>query len=92
MTISPDVDMDEIAAVTEGYSGADLQALLYNANLEVVHESIGEPSSTGRFTKDEEEPVEYVSFGGPTTNTIKSKAEEAQLQKRVSVSVARTVG
>ncbi|KAM6502170.1 P-loop containing nucleoside triphosphate hydrolase protein [Amanita muscaria] len=83
VSLSADVNLDEIAAAAEGYSGADLQALLYNAHLEVVHESIGEPSTTGRFSKEEEEPVQYVTFGGPLTNTIKSNAEDLELQRRL---------
>ncbi|KAK4686120.1 peroxin-1, partial [Tremellales sp. Uapishka_1] len=34
------VDLPHLAHVTEGFSGADLQALVYNAHLEVVHASI----------------------------------------------------
>src|SRR5712671_609088 len=36
LPISTDVNFDHIADTTEGFSGADLQALLYNAHLEVV--------------------------------------------------------
>jgi peroxin-1 len=32
----------EVAKRTEGYSGADLQALVYNAQLEAVHEALGD--------------------------------------------------
>lgn len=31
-------NMDEIARRTEGYSGADLQAIVYNAHLEAIHD------------------------------------------------------
>ncbi|PYI05842.1 AAA+-type ATPase [Aspergillus sclerotiicarbonarius CBS 121057] len=57
--------LDEVAARTEGFSGADLQAVVYNAHLEAVHDALGDhsvndkstakngtkPSSTGTSTK-----------------------------------------
>ena len=43
----PDVHakLSEIAKMTEGYSGADLQALVYNAHLEAIHDLIGDESA-----------------------------------------------
>jgi peroxin-1 len=38
MKIEPGVDFSKLAAQTEGFSGADLQALVYNAHLESVHD------------------------------------------------------
>jgi len=40
LTFAPSVDLEDISLETEGFSGADLQALVYNAHLEVVHSSI----------------------------------------------------
>ncbi|KAG9196848.1 Peroxisome biosynthesis protein pex1 [Epicoccum nigrum] len=45
-------NLREIARRTEGYSGADLQAVVYNAQLEAIHDVLGDtdlaaPSSTG---------------------------------------------
>ncbi|KAJ5105571.1 hypothetical protein NUU61_002918, partial [Penicillium alfredii] len=37
--------LDEIAARTEGLSGADLQAVVYNAHLEAVHDALGDRST-----------------------------------------------
>lgn len=34
--------LEEIASRTEGYSGADLQALVYNAHLEAIHDVLGD--------------------------------------------------
>lgn len=39
--LAPDVDLEQLAAATEQFTGADLKALLYNAQLEAVHNSIG---------------------------------------------------
>ncbi|XP_055369013.1 peroxisome biogenesis factor 1 isoform X2 [Betta splendens] len=39
--LAADVDLEQLAAVTEQFTGADLKALLYNAQLEAVHNSLG---------------------------------------------------
>lgn len=84
MTFSPIVDFDEIASKTEGFSGADLQALLYNAHLDVIHRAIAEaPSDSSNANKVDEAPVKYTTIGGSTNKTILSKAEEIALQRRV---------
>lgn len=90
--MSPDVDFDYLADASEGFSGADLQALLYNAHLEVVHASVGEtlasaPSSSGgdgsSSNNNDDIPIEYTSFGGPAQNAVKSRAEQMAMQRRV---------
>ncbi|KAL5365110.1 P-loop containing nucleoside triphosphate hydrolase protein, partial [Aspergillus floccosus] len=46
--------LDEVAARTEGFSGADLQAVVYNAHLEAVHDALGDRSTdkpTGKSSK-----------------------------------------
>lgn len=78
------INWDEIAEATEGFSGADLQALIYNAHLEVVHSSIAtEPALKSKMTS-EEQPVEYTAFGGSTANSVLSRAEDLAIQRRVS--------
>ncbi|XP_069371970.1 peroxisomal ATPase PEX1 isoform X1 [Paralichthys olivaceus] len=39
--LAADVDLEQLAAVTEQFTGADLKALLYNAQLEAIHNSLG---------------------------------------------------
>lgn len=39
--LAADVDLDQIAGATELFTGADLKALLYNAQLEAIHSSLG---------------------------------------------------
>lgn len=39
-------NLNEIASRTEGYSGADLQALVYNAHLEAIHDVLGDQDPT----------------------------------------------
>jgi peroxin-1 len=65
--IAQEVDFDDLARSTEGFSGADLQALVYNAHLEVVHESIVIPEVSMSNERNEETPLEHVSFGGGST-------------------------
>lgn len=78
IALSPDISLEDYVDDTEGYSGADLQALIYNAHLECVHSSIS--SSTLVNGKDKVngingisdghgvEPVfRYTSFGGSNT-------------------------
>lgn len=40
MPLASDVDLEAVAYMTEGYSGADLQALLSDAQLAAVHEHL----------------------------------------------------
>jgi peroxin-1 len=44
LVLSDDVDLREIASETKGFTGADLQAVLYTALLKTVEESVT-PSS-----------------------------------------------
>ncbi|XP_072226452.1 peroxisomal ATPase PEX1 [Leuresthes tenuis] len=45
VSLAPDVDLEQLAAVTEQFTGADLKALLYSAQLEAVHNSLGPATS-----------------------------------------------
>ncbi|KAJ9179080.1 hypothetical protein P3X46_010904 [Hevea brasiliensis] len=50
LPLDNDVDLDAIAFMTEGFSGADLQALLSDAQLAAVHEHLrGDSSIPGRM-------------------------------------------
>lgn len=40
MNMRNDVSLSEVASQTDGYSGADLQALLYNAYLDAIHDVV----------------------------------------------------
>ncbi|KAF8273433.1 AAA-domain-containing protein [Lactarius quietus] len=84
--VSSDVDFDRLADATEGFSGADLQALLYNAHLEVVHASVGEITASAPTTdsKDpiDDAPIEYTLFGGPAQKKVASRAEQMAAQRR----------
>lgn len=49
--MAEDVDLNSIASMTEGFSGADLQALLSDAQLAAVHDLLdcGEGSTSGKM-------------------------------------------
>uniref|UniRef100_G3NQT8 Peroxisomal ATPase PEX1 n=1 Tax=Gasterosteus aculeatus aculeatus TaxID=481459 RepID=G3NQT8_GASAC len=40
VALAADVDLEQLAAATEQFTGADLKALLYNAQLEAVHNNL----------------------------------------------------
>ncbi|KAG1750462.1 P-loop containing nucleoside triphosphate hydrolase protein [Suillus paluster] len=98
LTLAPSVDFDELARMTEGFSGADLQALVYNAHLEVVHAAIdvekangddgGVDVEVGRrrvgVGLSGETPVKYVVLGaGKDAANTTSKADETKMQQRL---------
>ncbi|KAI0070853.1 AAA-domain-containing protein [Panus rudis PR-1116 ss-1] len=100
ITLSPTVDLAVIARDTEGFTGADLQALLYNAHLEVVHETIeaakNSPSSNSTSKRRPEEEIGPVKFAilSEGADTVKekgrvmTKAEEDELQRQLRRMIA----
>jgi len=53
LVFESDVDMNELAKKTDNYSGADLQALLYNAQLAAVHARIDKyTNNEGLYTEN----------------------------------------
>ncbi|CAE7230329.1 unnamed protein product [Rhizoctonia solani] len=87
ITLAPDVDLSEIARRTEGFSGADLQALVYNAQLEVVHEELAAKTQelTESLSTDRtEDRVRVEVVGG----SVMTRAETAALERRVATMIA----
>ena len=95
MIISSPVDLDALSRDTEGFSGADLQALVYNAHLEVVHDTISvhsppetsqsESGSTRSSSQETAETIKYTVLGANADTTkVLSRAEETALQRRVN--------
>lgn len=62
--------LEEVAERTHGFSGADLQALMYNAHLDAVHELIGDSFST--------EKKEKGKMGNGTTKKAKRTPETSK--------------
>lgn len=93
--LSPTISLEEFAKLTQGYSGADLQALMYNAHLDAIHTGLnaateGTEGQDEGGKKSEEEEIKFVEIGGtPMANGaqgggVRSKAEQAVVNKRVS--------
>lgn len=63
---------------------------MYNAHLEVIHDTISElPSSEGTASRGEStEPVKYTVLGGQSgERRVLSRAEESAFQRRVRISI-----
>ena len=82
VSVSPSVDLDEVAAATDGYSGADLQALVYNAHLEVIHDSLASTSDKQMMPRESEDesPLKFTLLGESKTTSM---ADEMALRSRV---------
>jgi len=90
MTVSPTVNFDEIATRTGGFSGADLQALLYNAHLDVIHSSMSETPSISFGSVIDDTPIKYTTIGRSSAQEALSKAEETALQRRLRQIISKT--
>ncbi|SPO27929.1 probable PEX1 - peroxisomal assembly protein -peroxin [Ustilago trichophora] len=85
--LHPEVDLEKWAARTEGFSGADLQALLYNAHLEAIHESINaateEKDKDGKKDKDagaSDGALKFTTIGG-SKKTLSGAERQALMRK-----------
>ena len=91
MALADDVDLGVIARATDGFTGADLQALVYNANLEAVHETIDQNPLNNASGKggsssipDEGQKIQYITFGPEgSEKKVLSAAEEMAIQRQV---------
>lgn len=81
------VSLEPYARETAGYSGADLQALIYNAHLDAIHETLAPAvDAAGQVTASssaEEKDLEYVVLGEDSGTSVLSRAERANVDKRV---------
>ena len=81
--------MEDLASKTDGLSGADLQALVYNAHLDVVHSSIstntqvnGDIGKDKIKEKEKEKGRKYRQLVPPEGEV--SSAERSAMDTRVS--------
>jgi peroxin-1 len=75
--------MAELASKTENLSGADLQALVYNAHLDVVHSSISHSTPTIIGNKEKGESRKYRQIAPPEGEI--SRADRSEMDSRVSL-------
>lgn len=93
MTLGDDVDLEAIARATDGFTGADLQALVYNANLEAVHETIDKKSPNDVSGEGEHgsisgegQNIRYITLSPEgSEKKVLSNAEEMEIQRQVRV-------
>ncbi|KAG0145472.1 hypothetical protein CROQUDRAFT_78787 [Cronartium quercuum f. sp. fusiforme G11] len=79
LDVDPELKLEEIARLTEGFTGADLQALVYAAHLAVVHEQIddeGHLPDQNNIANAELEWCEIPPPGCSQAVVLKSRAEE----------------
>ncbi len=79
MHLAPDVDLEAIAGRAVNFSGADLQALLYNAQLGAVHESLDMDAAAL--------PAASENEAGSNTSVVVVRADQGPLDaaKRAQV-------
>ena len=67
LPLASDVDFAALADITEGFTGADLKAVLYNAQLEAVHRTLNDARagslSISVDNEDDFTPPEYNASG-----------------------------
>ncbi|KAM0793415.1 hypothetical protein ACM66B_000866 [Microbotryomycetes sp. NB124-2] len=86
--LADSVDLSDVAAKTEGYSGADLQAVVYNAHLDAIHAALQsvESSTASKEARQDEQALRYTSFGGSEAgDKVLSAAEQAAVNKRLEL-------
>ncbi|XP_068790928.1 peroxisomal ATPase PEX1 isoform X5 [Struthio camelus] len=71
LSLANDVDFQYLAAKTEYFTGADLKALLYNAQLEAIHASLGSGLPQGCGSEDAplsaKRHLQHISPNRPST-------------------------
>uniref|UniRef100_UPI0037E7EAED peroxisomal ATPase PEX1 n=1 Tax=Semicossyphus pulcher TaxID=241346 RepID=UPI0037E7EAED len=68
VSLAADVDLEQLAAATEQFTGADLKALLYNAQLEAVHNSLAS-SALHELTSGSESDMSLSSMIFPNNSS-----------------------
>ncbi|OLL24560.1 Peroxisome biosynthesis protein PAS1 [Neolecta irregularis DAH-3] len=78
LNLGNDVDLTSLADKTTGYTGADLQALLYNAHLEAVHDIL---ENTDTYdVKIAKEEIRFEVYNGSQDKTgVSSMAEKSAI-------------
>ncbi|WWD18315.1 hypothetical protein CI109_102765 [Kwoniella shandongensis] len=108
LSVGDTVDWEEVASKTEGFSGADLQGLVYGAHLEVVHSSLDHNSKEGQEVgstgKGKGKGKEVENGGADVANKEKgyrqvapeegeiSAASRAEMTSRIETIVSNSTG
>ncbi|KAG8831700.1 Peroxisome biosynthesis protein pex1 [Serendipita sp. 399] len=89
MEVDPSVDFSKVALETEGYSGADLQALLYNAHLESVHASLAHQTSSA--TQEVETLPEFTVIERNTQQVVPRSEHSAMATRVMTISSSSVI-
>lgn len=81
LPLSTDVDLDAIARMTEGFSGADLQALLSDAQLAAVHDVL----SSAESNKPAKTPVITDLLLKSIASKARSSVSEAEKKRLYAI-------
>ena len=93
IALDPSVDLEEYVDSTQGFSGADLQAFIYNAQLEAVHDIV-EEDRDGPSTRTSEAEAYNGSFhvwkaGALHDSRAMAASERSVVSKQVSLTLGR---
>ncbi|KAJ1950630.1 Peroxisome biosynthesis protein pex1, partial [Linderina macrospora] len=86
LKVSDEVDWKNIASRTEDFTGADLQALVYNAFLESVHEMTDKHKAVtaGAGTSDGDDELKHAEFAVAKSSAKPlSAVEKTQMAERL---------
>lgn len=95
MHIAPEVSLTQLAAETEGFTGADLQAVLYNAHLEAIHDVLARKEeedlvASRDLTSEDRDTVTFTRFTlSDKVSAPKTSAELAVARARVEAILAQ---
>ncbi|RIA82621.1 P-loop containing nucleoside triphosphate hydrolase protein, partial [Glomus cerebriforme] len=89
MELNEDIDLSYYAEKCEGYSGADLQALLYNAHLKAIHEAIDTEKSLEKSKSNPDgNDMQFISLNAKSAKsaaTVLTVAEKGQISQRLAL-------
>jgi peroxin-1 len=81
LNVGPSFNIEEIAKKTEDFTGADLQALVYNAQLLSIHDQLGEVSFESDDSAQKESQITLIN----KTNEKLTQESKMQLENRISI-------
>lgn len=88
VSLRDSVNLEGIARDTEGYSGADLQAIVYNAQLEAIHHSMEHAETSANTDTKPFASLDIRVFNGKTGAVAKmTQSEHGKLSEKVSRSL-----
>ena len=83
--VSDDVDLQSLAKRTDGFTGADLQALVYNAHLLATNDLLMSQSKSLSLTSENVADCDIICLN--ENSGMRSKAEQASKMRTVPMFV-----